>query len=210
MTTTIANGTTHGALRAAKQPRYRVKERRANGDGTTAVAAAGEIAWLVAHLRAVVAASPAAWAGKGMTLLQLTALHVISAQAPVALTDVAQALGTGPPATSAMVDRLIRMGLVTRASDPQDRRRVQLTITDHAKTMIGEIDLSTVRRLQAALNDMSSPGRRCLVDVLRDTVRQSAGQPTKRRPSRSAAAPRVDRVHDRERNILGETTYDCG
>jgi DNA-binding MarR family transcriptional regulator len=63
-----------------------------------------------------------------MTLLQLTALHIISAQAPVTLADVAQSLGTRPPATSAMVDRLIRTGLVSRASDPQDRRRVQ---TDH-------------------------------------------------------------------------------
>jgi DNA-binding MarR family transcriptional regulator len=191
MTTTIVNGTMHGALRAGKQPRYRVKKLRANGDHTTAVVSAEEIAWLVAHLRAVVVASPAAWAGKGMTLLQLTALHIISAQAPVTLTAVAQALGTGPPATSAMVDRLIRTGLVSRASDPQDRRRVQLTITDHAKTMIGEIDLSTARRLQAGLNHMGPQGRRYLIGVLRDTVRRSAGQPTKRRPSSSAGAPSV-------------------
>jgi DNA-binding MarR family transcriptional regulator len=195
MTTTIPSGTMHGALRAGKQPRYRVEEPRANGGHTTAaVVSAEEIAWLVAHLRAVVAASPAAWAGKGMTLLQLTALHVISAQAPVTLTDVAQALGTGPPATSAMVDRLIRTGLVSRASDPQDRRRVRLTITDHATTMIGEIDLSTARRLQATLNHMGPQGRRYLIAVLRDTVRRSAGQPTQRRPSRSAGAPSVGPV----------------
>jgi DNA-binding MarR family transcriptional regulator len=128
-----------------------------------------------------------------MTLLQLTALHLISAQAPVTLTDVAQALGTGPPATSAMVDRLIRAGLVSRALDPQDRRRVQLTITDQAKTMIGEIDSSTARRLQTALNDMGPQGRRYLIDMLRDTVRRSAGQPTRRRPPRRAGAPSVAR-----------------
>ena len=188
MTTTIPSGTMHGALRAGKQPRYRVEELRAHGGHTTAVVPAEEIAWLVTHLRTVVAASPAAWAGKGMTLLQLTALHVISAQAPVTLTDVAQALGTGPPATSAMVDRLVRTGLVSRALDPQDRRRVRLTITDHATTMIGEINLSTARRLQATLNHMGPQGRRYLIDVLRDTVRQSAGQPTKRRPCRGDAA----------------------
>jgi DNA-binding MarR family transcriptional regulator len=191
MATTIANGTTHGALRAGKQPRYQAGELRANGDRTTAVVSAGEIAWLLAHLRAVVAASPAAWAGRGMTLLQLTALHVINAQAPVTLTEVARALGTGPPATSAMVDRLIRTGLVSKASDPQDRRRVRLTITDHARTMIGDIDPSTAKRLQAALNDIGPQGRRYLIDVLRDTVRRSAGQLTQRRSSRSAEAPRV-------------------
>lgn len=188
MTTTIPSGTMRGALGANKQPRYRVEESHANGGHTTAVVPTEEIFWLVSHLRAVVAASPAAWAGKGMTLLQLTALHVISAQAPVTLTDLAQALGTGPPATSAMVDRLIRTGLVSKASDPQDRRRVRLTSTDHAKTMIGEINLSTARRLQATLNHMDPQGRRYLIDVLRDTVRRSAGQPTKCRPCRGDAA----------------------
>jgi DNA-binding MarR family transcriptional regulator len=189
MTTTIPSGTMHGELRGVKQPRYRVEEFHANGGRTTAVVSAEEIAWLIAHLQTVVIASPAAWAGRGMTLLQITALHLISARAPVTLTDLAQALGTGSPATSAMVDRLIRTGLVARAPDPQDRRRVELTITDHARKMIGEIDSSTARRLQAALNDIGPQGRRYLIDMLRDTIRRSTGQPTKRRPSRSAGAP---------------------
>jgi DNA-binding MarR family transcriptional regulator len=184
MTATSPSGTMHGALRAGRQLHYRVEELRGNGDHTT-VASAEEVAWLVAHLRAVVAGSPAAWAGRGMTLLQLTALHVVSAQAPVTLTGVAQVLGTGLPATSAMVNRLIRTGLVSRAPDPQDGRRVQLTITDHAKTMIGEIDLTTTRRLQAVLNDLDTQGRQYLIDVLRDTVRRSAGRSTERRPSRN-------------------------
>lgn len=91
-----------------------------------------EVTWLVSHLQAVVAASPAAWAGKGMTLLQLTALHLISAQEPVTLTDLAQDLGTGLPATSAMVKRLTCIGLVCSAPDPQNRRCIQLTITARA------------------------------------------------------------------------------
>lgn len=191
MTTTNPSRTIHGALRTIKQPRYRVEKFHANGGHTTAVVSAEEIAWLVAHLQTVVAASPAAWTGRGMTLLQITALHIISARAPVTLTDVAQALGTGSSATSAMVDRLVRTGLVVRAPDLRDRRRVELTITDHARTMIGKIDSSTARRLQAVLNDMSPQSRRYLIDVLRDTIRRSAGQPTKCHPSRSAGAPRA-------------------
>lgn len=59
-----------------------------------------------------------------MTLLQLTALHAL---APVSLTELAQALGTRPPATSAMVDRLTHSGLVCRTPDPHHRRRIHLT-----------------------------------------------------------------------------------
>ena len=131
----------------------------------------------MSHLGAVVAASPFAWAGKGMTLWQLTALHFISAQAPVTLTDLAQALGTGLPATSAMVDRLTSIGLVRSAPDPQNRRRVRLTITARAKPMVGDVDLCTAKRLQTALNSMRPQVRRYLIDVLRDTVRRSADHP---------------------------------
>jgi DNA-binding MarR family transcriptional regulator len=134
--------------------------RRAAGGQPAGVLTAKDVDWFVAHLRAVVAASSAVWAGRGMTLLQLTALHLISALAPVTLTDLAQALGTKPPATSAMVDRLTHAGLVCSTPDPHDRRRVQLTITADAEPIIGDADPGTARRLQAVLTGMSTQTRR--------------------------------------------------
>lgn len=134
---------------------------------------AEDIDWLVAHLRVVVVASPAVWAGRGMTLLQLTALHLISALAPLTLTDLARAMGTRPSTTSAMVDRLTRAGLVCRTPDPHNRRRVQLTLTAAAGPIVGDTDLDTARRLQAVLNGMSPQTRGHLIDILIDTIRRS-------------------------------------
>jgi hypothetical protein len=76
--------------------RTRLAERCDTASHTTAVVSVDEVTWLVAHLRAVDTASPAAWAHRGTTLLQQTAPH-FTAQAPVSLTDSAQALGTEPP-----------------------------------------------------------------------------------------------------------------
>jgi DNA-binding MarR family transcriptional regulator len=135
------------------------------------VVTAQDIDWLVAHLRAVVMASPAVWAGRGMTLLQLTALHLIGALAPVSLTELAQALGTRPPATSAMVDRLTHTGLVCRTPDPHHRRRINLTLTPDAQQIIGDTD--TARRLQAVVTGMNPKARRYLIDILIDTIRRS-------------------------------------
>jgi DNA-binding MarR family transcriptional regulator len=150
-----------------------------SGDGVAghnaAMVTAADVDWLVAHLRVVVAASPAVWAGRGMTLLQLSALHLISALAPVTITDLAQALGTRPPAASAMVDRLTHAGLVRRTPDPQNRRRVQLTLTTAAEPIVGDTDPDTAKRLQAILAGMSSQARRYLIDILIETIRQSAG-----------------------------------
>lgn len=155
-------------------------QQRASGGQPAETVTAQDVRWLLMHLRTVVAASIAVWAGRGMTLVQLTVLHLISALAPVTLAELAQALGTKPPATSAMVDRLAHAGLVQRTPDPQDHRRIQLSVTAAAQHIVGDTDLDTARRLHAVLNGINSQTRRQVIDVLIETVRRSANQPQHR------------------------------
>jgi DNA-binding MarR family transcriptional regulator len=70
--------------------------------------------------------------------------------------------------------RLVQVGLVTRVPDPQDRRRVQLSITPAAEPIVASTDANTARRLWAVLHAMSTQTRRPLIDILIDTVRRSA------------------------------------
>lgn len=128
--------------------------------------------WLADHLRKMVSRRPTAWAGSELTLAQLLALHFISAKAPITLMSLSHVLDLRPPATSAMVDRLTRAGLVCRRPDPTDRRRVLLTVTAHAVAMTGKIDLQTARRLQAVLTRMGAAAQRCLIEVIKDTARR--------------------------------------
>lgn len=130
--------------------------------------------WLATYLRKMVSARPAAWAGCDLTLSQLIALHFISAKAPMTLLSLSEALGTRPPATCAMVDRLARAGLVRRTPDPNDLRRVVLAVTSTTAQMIGKIDLDTARHLQLVLTKMGSAGQRVLTEVLKDTARRLA------------------------------------
>jgi DNA-binding MarR family transcriptional regulator len=130
--------------------------------------------WLASYLRKMVSTRPAAWAGTEMTLSQLIALHIISARAPMTLISLSEALGTRPPATCAMVDRLARAGLVCRTPDPDDLRRVLLAVTGKSAQMIGKIDPDTARQLQAVLSSMGSAAQRVLTEVLKDTARRLA------------------------------------
>ncbi|MFY9807606.1 MAG: MarR family transcriptional regulator [Pseudonocardiaceae bacterium] len=130
--------------------------------------------WLAGYLRKMMSSRPAAWAGTDMTLSQLIALHVISARAPMTLMALSDALGTRPPATSAMVNRLAKAGLVRRTPDPDDLRRVVLAVTGTAAQMIGKIDPDTARRLQAVLRTMGSAAQRVLTEVIKDTARRLA------------------------------------
>lgn len=141
-------------------------------DDSATTVTTDDIAWLIARLQAMVTASRAVWAGRGMTLLQLVALQFISALAPVTVSGLARVLGTRPPATSAMVDRLANAGLVRRLPDPHDRRRIEVTITSAAQPIVGDTDEDTAQRLSAVVHALSAQTRRPLMDLLVDTVRR--------------------------------------
>lgn len=130
--------------------------------------------WLAGYLRKMVSSRPAAWAGTELTLSQLIALHIISAKAPMTLLSLSEALGTRPPATCAMVNRLARADLVHRTPDPDDLRRVVLAVTGKSAQMIGKIDQDTARRLQMVLTTMGSAAQRVLTEVIKDTARRLA------------------------------------
>lgn len=168
-------------------------------DDSAATVTADDVDWLVARLRAMVTASSAVWAGRGMTLLQLVALQFISALAPVTVSSLARVLGTRPPATSAMVDRLTRAGLVLRLPDPHDRRRVHLTITSAAQPIVGDTDEDTAQRLSAVVHAMSAQTRRPLIDLLVETVRRMTGtvQDTTPSPPTSETGPLTVEAGDR-------------
>jgi DNA-binding MarR family transcriptional regulator len=148
-------------------------DRRYHAAGSSMVAS-DDARWLADYLRKLISGRPAVWAGSDMTLGQLLALHFISAQAPITVMALSEVLGTRPPATSAMVDRLAKAGLVRRMPDSIDRRRVLLAVTGQAAAMIGKADLQTARRLQLVLNSMGAAAQRCLTEVIKETARRLA------------------------------------
>jgi DNA-binding MarR family transcriptional regulator len=60
-------------------------------------------------------------------------LAAVAAHEPATLNEVAAALGRGAPAVSRSIDALVRSGLVERAPDPDNRRRLALRLTEAGK-----------------------------------------------------------------------------
>ncbi|MET9889146.1 MarR family winged helix-turn-helix transcriptional regulator [Streptomyces sp. NPDC006465] len=87
-------------------------------------------------------------------------------------------LGVNSASTTALIDRLEGLELVSRERDTRDRRRVLLTVTDKAVALgwsffgplidemvasmrtFDEEDLATVRRFLLAMRDVAATGRR--------------------------------------------------
>ena len=99
--------------------------------------------------------------GRGVTLLLLTVLRLISALALVTLPDLAPVLSIRPLVTSAMVDWWIRTGLVCRTSDSCNLRCVQLTLTHDAEPIIGDTDPEDRQMPADSLCEGVAPYRRC-------------------------------------------------
>lgn len=100
-----------------------------------------------------------------LTLRQLQVLVVIRAQPGVTGQELAGHLQVSTPTVSGLVDRLVGKGLLSRHTDPQDRRRVLLTPTDRALETLAEMESLRSRISREALLRLTVPELEMLVTV---------------------------------------------
>lgn len=77
-----------------------------------------------------------AWAGADLTMAQLRGLMLLDAAGQLTVSEVADRIGTGRPAASMLVDRLVHHGLALRVTDEQDRRRALVSPTDEGRALV--------------------------------------------------------------------------
>ena len=65
------------------------------------------------------------------------------------------------------IDRLVTRGLVTREVDPQSRRRVLITLTDHGRELINPVVTSHVNFEKVLLEGLTGSESQQLADLLR-------------------------------------------
>ena len=63
-------------------------------------------------------------------------LSAVERNEPATLTQVAKAIGRGAPAVSRSVDALVRVGLIERSADPDNRRRLAMRLTEHGRNVL--------------------------------------------------------------------------
>ncbi|MCP4641737.1 MAG: MarR family transcriptional regulator [bacterium] len=81
---------------------------------------------LIPHAAAQVAASGSCL---DLTIPQLNALHTIRTLKGVSIKELAEGLEVSAPSASAMVERLVEVGAVTREPSPHDRREVVVQLS---------------------------------------------------------------------------------
>jgi DNA-binding MarR family transcriptional regulator len=125
---------------------------------------------LAQRLRALVLRRPAAWPDVDVTLPQLRTLTVVRRRQPLGVTELAGILGMRLAATSALVNRVVRAGLLHRSPDPHDRRRVQLSLTADGMHLLTTLDERSAGQYHSLLQRMSPQGRRALAFALEELI----------------------------------------
>jgi DNA-binding MarR family transcriptional regulator len=74
----------------------------------------------------------------------LIAIRMLSGERPVGITDVADFLHVSGAFVTSEVNKLVKLGLVEKVRDREDRRRVSLSVTAEAEAQLDE--LSTYQR----------------------------------------------------------------
>ena len=63
-------------------------------------------------------------------------LSAVASNEPATLNQVAKTVGRGAPAVSRSVDALVRVGLVERTADPDNRRRLAMRLTQAGRDVL--------------------------------------------------------------------------
>ncbi len=111
-------------------------------------------------------------AAPGLTVPQLRVMMLLRRAPGSGVSAVAEHQGVSLASASALVERLVRQGLVERIQDPAERRRVRLTLTDAGAERLRTVNLGTRRAMARALRDRS-PAELALIAQAMDLLMAS-------------------------------------
>lgn len=104
----------------------------------------------------------------GLSVSQFRALLYIRRNPGTGLSEIAEFLGTTLPASSELVTRLVRQGLVFREPDEHERRRIRLTASEEGAEQLADAQQRTLEWLRSRLEGLDERRLDALVAALGD------------------------------------------
>jgi DNA-binding MarR family transcriptional regulator len=118
---------------------------------------------LVRHVRARADAVPAELTellgAHGLAARHLHLLIAIAVGGPLPVGALARRVALAPASTSQLVNELLRAGLVTRATDPDDRRRALVAVHDDLRPTVAAVAETRLDPFRAALTQLPDADR---------------------------------------------------
>jgi|GEM_PF-2261653 len=93
---------------------------------------------------------------------QLAALYVLAEGRTTTVSDLADAIGRSPSATSRLVDGLVRRRLVERRAEAEDRRQRTIWLTPRGRAVLRVVDQGRAQQFLDAVRPLPSAERRLI------------------------------------------------
>jgi DNA-binding MarR family transcriptional regulator/ketosteroid isomerase-like protein len=120
----------------------------------------------------------------GVNLTELVCMGVLSITGPITAGRLAQLTGLTTGAITGVVDRLVKVGYVTRAQDPADRRRVIIEPRQQAGIEIAPLFMPMLQKVSEAVDSYDDRELAAIVDyvingsnILREETARLRGGP---------------------------------
>ncbi len=99
---------------------------------------------------------------------QINMIVIINAREAVSVSELAAHLGVSPPSVSAMVDRLVERGLLTRTPCRQDRRKVVIQVSPEARKDIARVQEKVLASFMELVKAIGPETTKKWCEVLRE------------------------------------------
>ena len=84
----------------------------------------------------------------------------------ITLKELAEAMKLAPATVSELVESLVKKNFLQRVQNPEDRRAVQITLTDHGQTMLDQCINCVDSLCEKLLADLSATERNAMLAAL--------------------------------------------
>ncbi len=116
--------------------------------------------------------------GADLTMAQMKAVMATWEKGSATIKDLAEDLDVSPPSASAMVDRLVELGVLTREQDPSDRRKVVVRVAPSAVETIQRVEERIVESFLGLVQRIGSENARKWCEIL-ELVRKAMDEEAK-------------------------------
>jgi DNA-binding MarR family transcriptional regulator len=116
------------------------------------------------------------WLELELTMAQMKAAMMLSMSGPVPIGKLGAMLGMGRPAATLLVDALVRLGLVVRSEDPDDRRRTLVQLSPNGETLTYELRQGRKEQFAAWIAQLEDDDLASLANGLQALVAVASGK----------------------------------
>ena len=113
-----------------------------------------------------------------LSVPQFRTLLFLSRHRGTSLSDVAEHIGLTLPSMSTLIDGLVDRNYAVRRTDPGDRRRMTLTLTERGEATLQSARQATQAYLGEQLNRLTETDRKTIVTAMQILRRVFAGDRT--------------------------------